>query len=84
MSVFVTIYCSRCAMRRRLSTKDGARGAAAAIGAGWGSYGGALYCPKCTKTWNERNSKHMADPFNTLFLIMDEEIMALEAARTEV
>lgn len=22
---------------------------------GWGSYGSALYCPECSKTWNERN-----------------------------
>lgn len=37
---------------------------------GWGSYGAALYCPECTKTWNERNKgRPMPGPENTIGLI---------------
>ena len=37
---------------------------------GWGSYGAALYCPKCTKTWDERNKgRPMPGPENTIGVI---------------
>lgn len=37
---------------------------------GWGSYGAALYCPKCTKTWDERNEgRPMPGPENTIRVI---------------
>lgn len=44
-----------------------------AVDDGWGSYGSALYCPKCTSTWEERNGKDrpMADERNT-FRVMSE------------
>lgn len=35
----------------------------------WGSFGSALYCEDCVKTWHERNSKPMADYNNTFTLI---------------
>ena len=35
----------------------------------WGSFGCALYCPECVKTWNERNSKPMSDYKNTFTVI---------------
>lgn len=38
---------------------------------GWGSYGGALYCPKCVETWHERNNKDLADNDNTIAIIDD-------------
>ena len=41
------------------------------IKSGWGSYGSALYCPECTRTWNDRNSKDMADEKNTFICIMN-------------
>lgn len=81
--MFVRIYCSRCGNRRRLSTKGGSEDALAAIRAGWGSCGNALYCPKCTKTWNERNSKPMAGTVNTLANIGDVMIRSLEYAKQE-
>lgn len=37
--------------------------------AGWGSYGSALYCPECTRTWPERNpGRSMASNGNTLIV----------------
>lgn len=35
----------------------------------WGSFGGALYCPECVKTWHERNKKPMSDYKNTFTVI---------------
>ena len=33
---------------------------------GWGSYGSAIYCPECTRTWDERNpNRPMPGPENT-------------------
>lgn len=40
-----------------------------AIFEGWGSYGGALYCPKCVKTWGERNNEKLSSNENTIKLI---------------
>lgn len=36
---------------------------------GWGSYGSALYCPKCVKTWHERNNKNLSTNDNTIAVI---------------
>lgn len=37
---------------------------------GWGSFGAALYCPECSKTWDERNKgKPMAGARETISLI---------------
>lgn len=37
---------------------------------GWGSYGAALYCPKCSATWDERNKgRPMPEPENTINVI---------------
>ena len=34
---------------------------------GWGSFGHALYCPKCSETWSKRNkSKQMSVQYNTI------------------
>ena len=39
---------------------------------GWGSYGSALYCPECSKTWNERNKGRLQPgPENTIKVIDD-------------
>lgn len=35
--------------------------------AGWGSFGRALYCPECAKTWDDRNpGRPMANENNTI------------------
>ena len=37
----------------------------------WGSCGSALYCPKCTETWKERNGdRTMSDRDNTIETMM--------------
>lgn len=35
---------------------------------GWNSYGSALYCPECSRTWAQRNSKdkRLAGAKNTI------------------
>lgn len=38
---------------------------------GWGSFGRALYCPECTKTWDIRNPQRpMANKANTMTAAM--------------
>ena len=65
----VTLQCSCCGERR--SVVYTALNAASIIKEGWGSYGSALYCPKCTRTWEERNgaNRPMPGKFNTLRII---------------
>lgn len=47
------IQCSRCgAVKGFTYTESNIR---KALIEGWDSYGDALYCPGCAKTWNERN-----------------------------
>jgi hypothetical protein len=37
---------------------------------GWNSFGSALYCPICSKTWNERNKGiEMHGQWNTIRII---------------
>lgn len=37
---------------------------------GWSSYGAALYCPECSKTWDERNrGRPLAGPESTIGVI---------------
>lgn len=66
--MWVKISCSRCGESRRLSTKQ-VDCVGSAIKAGWGSYGSALYCPKCAKSWHDRNEKPMADESHTAMRI---------------
>lgn len=40
-----------------------------AIRNGWGSYSNNLYCPKCTKSWEERNGEDK--PMNSKFATLD-------------
>lgn len=65
----MTITCSRCGKHRRFNFS--VMSVARAIRDGWGSYGNVLYCPECTKTWNERNSRSLSDNFNTIRIIDD-------------
>ena len=65
----VTLQCSCCGNQR--SVVYTALNAASIIKEGWGSYGSALYCPKCTRTWEERNgtNRPMPGKYNTLRMI---------------
>ena len=63
----MTIQCSNCGKWEgfRYSQKRVERLAKE----GWGSFGGALYCPECTATWRERNDKPLAPNHNTVAVI---------------
>lgn len=65
----MTITCSNCGKHRRIGTN--CKSITRAIESGWGSYGAALYCRECSRTWHERNEKDMADIQNTYRLISD-------------
>lgn len=63
------IYCSCCGSTHsfRYSAQNVLR---AVYTLGWGSYGSVLYCPKCTRTWDERNpGRPMPGPDNTIRVI---------------
>lgn len=67
--MYVYLQCSNCGRQRRLSNKH-LRYTADVINQGWGSYGSALYCPKCSKTWDERNpGRPMAGDVNTFHVV---------------
>ena len=65
----VTLQCSCCGERRSMVYT--AFNIASIINDGRGSYGSALYCPKCTRTWKKRNgaNRPMPGKFNTLRII---------------
>lgn len=66
----INIQCSCCGNHRKLSNEK-IQDTVDFIKSGWGSCGSALYCPECSKTWEERNgSRKMADEKNTFFVIM--------------
>jgi hypothetical protein len=62
--MFFKITCSNCGKHRRLSFPMEAS-IYHAIACGWNSFGSALYCPDCVKTWHERNNKELAGERNT-------------------
>lgn len=51
------IYCSRCGNHERVLKS--VRSVKAKSKKGWRSYGSAIYCPECTKTWGERNAREL-------------------------
>ena len=69
--MWVRVFCSRCGSTRRFSSKSAKVAAMNIVRDGWGSCGTSIYCPKCTKTWAERNSIPMSDHLNTLAEIME-------------
>lgn len=60
------IMCSNCG---NTESVHNSLGEISEVSERWGSFGGALYCPKCKATWRERNDKPMADKSNTFTLI---------------
>lgn len=62
----VTLQCSCCGDRRPVVYT--AFNLASMIKNGWSSYGSALYCPKCTRTWKNRNGTN-----RPMFEILEEE-----------
>ena len=71
VSVYIYLTCSNCGARRRLSNKR-VEYTVNAVKQGWGSFGSALYCPECSRTWEQRNGtmRPMADEANTFTVIM--------------
>lgn len=67
----IEIMCSNCGATGKIS--QWMPSLFNAVDEGWGSYGSALYCPKCTATWEERNGKNrpLEDERNT-FRVMSE------------
>ena len=61
------IMCSRCGSPKEF--KYTATNVLRTLMDGWGSFGSALYCPECSETWNERNSKCMSVDQNTIDVI---------------
>jgi hypothetical protein len=58
----VRITCSNCGAHENIGPSK----ITDAVLRGWGSYGSALYCPECTKTWDERNKgRPMASALHT-------------------
>lgn len=58
--MYLQIMCSSCGHRSRKFKYDKYRRMEPAdeiVKAGWDSYGDAFYCPKCVKTWEQRNWK---------------------------
>ena len=58
--MYLQIMCSSCGHRSRKFKYDKYRRTEPAdeiVEAGWNSFGDAFYCPKCVKTWEQRNGK---------------------------
>ena len=52
----ILIQCSNCGTHREIKYAIGR--IVQAINDGWDSYGNALYCPECSRTWEKRNGKN--------------------------
>ena len=67
----IMITCSCCGKHRTISNEN-VEYTVNTIQDGWNSFGSALYCPECSKTWRERNgeSRKLAGDRNTFFVIM--------------
>ena len=77
----IDIMCSCCGNRETVSIRN-VSDSVALIQRGWGSCGSALYCPKCSRTWKERNpDRPMADERNTFFVIMGLFMDAIKEAQ---
>lgn len=78
------ITCSNCGLSVYFRTTSG--NIRKYIKAGWGSFGSALYCPECTKTWHERNTHELASDRNTMFVMKGiyEKNRAIRRTREEV
>ena len=72
----ICLTCSNCGAQREVSFSGTRAYYREIILDGWGSYGGALYCPECSRTWYKRNKKPMADDINTLLVIQEKLLQA--------
>lgn len=51
------IYCSRCGNHEKVIRS--VKGVKAKSKKGWRSFGSAIYCPSCAKSWRERNTSSL-------------------------
>lgn len=74
----IDIQCSCCGNHESL--KNSIDATVEKIKSGWGSCGSALYCPKCSKEWKERNGERpMGDERNTFLVITNLFFSAMES-----
>lgn len=66
-TMYFQITCSNCGHRSAKHPYNGGTTPEKIIDAGWNSYGNALYCPKCVKTWSKRNGdeRHLSGAAHT-------------------
>ena len=73
----IDIQCSCCGNHESLENSINAT--VEKIKSGWASCGSALYCPKCSKEWKNRNGKRqMGDERNTFLVITNLFFNAME------
>lgn len=65
----IDVQCSNCGSRQSFQYDfDFPKSVPAA---GWGSFGRAIYCPECVKTWSDRNpGRPMASETNTITAVL--------------
>ena len=51
------IYCSSCGNCEKMNRN--VQSVKSKTEKGWRSFGDAIYCPKCAKTWKERNNTEL-------------------------
>lgn len=74
----IDIQCSCCGNHESLENSIDAT--VEKIKSGWGSCGSALYCPKCSKEWKNRNGeRQMGDERNTFLVITNLFFSAMES-----
>lgn len=78
--MWLNIGCSRCGKTYRLSDNHPEKAVNMAR-AGWRNYGTALYCPKCSSTWHQRNSKPLGNEIDAVYRIL---VIMREAQKAEV
>ena len=69
-----SVQCSNCGRTGRWEKETMTRCAAAALEDGWRSYGSALYCPECCRTWHERNKSKELSPLLTSMMEIEEHM----------
>ena len=69
-----SIQCSNCGMTGRWTKSSMTQCGAAALEDGWRSYGSAIYCPECCRTWGERNKTKKLNSLYTSLLEIEERM----------